>query len=137
MSRKICVLFFLLLLFCTTQCAYSKNTGQSAPIHQGGSKELSPKAVRQIADPRAIKYGFDLSQVEILIGNKTARWDKLVSEMRLQNPSKTIPDVSERKYCIVIYRIKQNKPGFIINGGEYYVFVDKYSGEVLLEFAGK
>lgn len=122
---------YIIILFVLILYSFQGLSGQ-----KGLAKNISQETARQIADKRVVEYKYDLSEMNVSISDKSEESDKTALAIRVYNPQKNIPDVSKREYFIVNYQLKPVKNKIILGGG-YCVYVDKHTGEVLLEFAQK
>lgn len=100
-------------------------------------KIFSETEIRKIADDQARRFRLNLSDYQVSFAEHNQFWKKHpVMKKVLENNPNLYEKVKGKEYFVFLYQIIQ-EPGFEILGGEYYVFIERNTGKILLEFAGK
>lgn len=97
--------------------------------------ELSKENILKIAEVEAVKLGFTLSDINMKIDSNNIIWKTYISNnIYLENNPNVKSRLENRTYYAVY--LEPKNIGKVL-GGDGYLFIDKYSGEVILYIRGK
>ncbi len=126
-SKRIFKNIFLFLLF------------SSFFINVIPSARANTKKLQRIAANEAKKNGYDPENMKVIIdGNRTSSGSVIMIQNLNRNKQfyNEFQKILKRDPVVVIFTPVQ-KPGQFIEGGEFFVFLDKKTGEIIFTYKGK
>lgn len=113
---------FALLL---TACASSEN--------EGANMDIAKEKALQISNREAEKLGYNLSEMTVNVDDKNSLWEEYIKSGPILEYDDALKNTLKNKeYWAIYYRPKR-----LQKGGDLFVFIDKYTGEVLTSIRGK
>ncbi len=126
------VIFVLLIVYVNMICSCIKGE-----VETNDMKVTEDKAIA-IAETKAKRYGYNLKNMIIEITKYNTMWDSYIPENSKDELYIELKDkLKDREYWAVYYRPDPKKVGKGHKGGDFTIFIDSKSGEVITDIRWK
>lgn len=123
MRLKLVGIFILSLAVIMSSCSHLKA--------YGGEMKVSKEVAMQIANKEAANLGYNIASLNLKVSKYNTPWNEyLPKESKAEYYTERKKKLANREYWAVYYYPKQDKNN-VVKGGDFCIFVDANSGEII------